>query len=195
MLTAWYLVTFFMLAVRLVVVVAFATHGGPLGFLYAFAESVALFFAVVNLSHAAAVRDVRPVGLAVPLLYAVASLVIPAPQAAQAWVVWVMAAVVLAKLSVRWSLGKAFTVGPAAWVGLRDGGAYGVVRHPMMALSVAIRLVLLAGNLTVWNVAITAVFVLVVVVEVWIEEGFLIGVDSWREYANRVRWRLVPGLW
>lgn len=76
------------------------------------------------------------------------------------------------------------------------GGPYRIVRHPMYTsvLLYAPGTALLLGSL--WGAVATAVIALALVVRIAIEERTLrSGLAGYAEYAARVRWRLLPGVW
>ena len=77
-----------------------------------------------------------------------------------------------------------------------EGGLYRHVRHPMYA-----GLVLVMSGLCIWLGSIaalvaTAVPVTLLVTRIIFEERMLrVRLTGYGEYAGRVRWRLVPGVW
>ncbi len=77
-----------------------------------------------------------------------------------------------------------------------SGGPYAVVRHPMYADAMLLMLgvPLLLGSL--WGLLGVAPMVLLLALRIVGEEAMLIdGLPGYREYAARVRFRLVPGVW
>lgn len=77
-----------------------------------------------------------------------------------------------------------------------DTGPYARVRHPMYlgVLVYVLALTLLLGSL--WGLLPAAVAAGLVVVRARLEEGMLRReLAGYEEYAQRVRWRLVPGVW
>jgi protein-S-isoprenylcysteine O-methyltransferase Ste14 len=77
-----------------------------------------------------------------------------------------------------------------------DAGPYGMVRHPGYA---GITLAVLCSGLVLgsWlSIIPMAVFVVILFSRIVSEDRFLIAnLDGYREYAERVRSRLVPGIW
>ena len=77
-----------------------------------------------------------------------------------------------------------------------DSGAYAVVRHPMYT-----GVVLLLPGMALWLESVAAALLALVpiallVVRIGIEENFLRReLTGYTEYTQRVRWRLVPGVW
>ncbi len=75
-------------------------------------------------------------------------------------------------------------------------GPYAVVRHPMYAYALLflIGAPLLLGSL--WGVAWLAIFLPLLAARTLGEEAVLMhGLPGYREYATKVRYRLVPGIW
>jgi len=75
-------------------------------------------------------------------------------------------------------------------------GPYAVVRHPMYAsvMLFFIGVPLMLG--TWWGLAFVPVFFLMFAVRTRIEERTLVaGLPGYADYATRVRYRLIPGLW
>lgn len=75
-------------------------------------------------------------------------------------------------------------------------GPYAIVRHPMYFGA----LFYFAGSSLVlgswWGLATLPVFALILGVRIGIEEKTLrVGLQGYREYAQRVRWRLIPFIW
>lgn len=77
-----------------------------------------------------------------------------------------------------------------------SNGPYAFVRHPMYSGTILFFLgvALLLGSW--WGVAIAPVFVLLFAFRTRIEERALVeGLPDYADYAARVRYRLVPGVW
>ena len=79
---------------------------------------------------------------------------------------------------------------------LKDTGLYGKVRHPLYtgATVLALGLPIALGS---WIALSSAVcFILVIVIRIKFEEAMLIeGMDGYKEYKKRVRYRLIPGIY
>ena len=77
-----------------------------------------------------------------------------------------------------------------------SSGPYALVRHPMYSAAVLFMagIALLLGSW--WGTALSPVFALLFGVRIRIEEHTLkTGLPGYADYATRVRYRLVPGLW
>jgi len=48
---------------------------------------------------------------------------------------------------------------------------------------------------TFWNLGCLGLVLLLALVEIRWEESYLAGVAEWVAYSERVRWRVVPGVW
>jgi protein-S-isoprenylcysteine O-methyltransferase Ste14 len=94
-------------------------------------------------------------------------------------------------LLILWSLarlGRRFGIGPADR-GLVVSGPYRFVRHPLYSGELLLRLALSAGQP---NAALVfSVLLYLQVLRAWREEQVIAG---YAEYANAVRWRLIPGI-
>lgn len=88
------------------------------------------------------------------------------------------------------SLGRSFGIAPADR-GVVTGGAYRVVRHPLYAGELLFFLGCVVGNPTVRNGLVLAGEAVADLVRILMEERV---VSGYEEYAQRVRWRLIPGV-
>ena len=75
--------------------------------------------------------------------------------------------------------------------GLVTDGSYRRVRHPLYAFEIVFCLGYWLGNLTWWNVAVWALLAGIQVTRALREEK---AIDGYCEYAARVRWRFLPGV-
>ncbi|MGE3075447.1 MAG: isoprenylcysteine carboxylmethyltransferase family protein [Dehalococcoidia bacterium] len=92
------------------------------------------------------------------------------------------------------SLGKSFGV-VAANRGLKVGGLYRVVRHPIYFSHSVTLAGFVIANFWWFNVLNLAVLTCFQVLRICAEERVLRETADYAEYAQRVRWRLVPGLY
>ena len=83
----------------------------------------------------------------------------------------------------------------AANRGLKTAGPYQFVRHPIYACHVVTNIGFLIANPHWINVAILAVVFVAQVFRMRAEERVLTESGTYAEYANEVRWRLVPGVY
>jgi protein-S-isoprenylcysteine O-methyltransferase Ste14 len=89
------------------------------------------------------------------------------------------------------SLNKSFGLGPENR-GIKTGGAYRLVRHPMYAGYMLAELGFFLDNFSFYNLFILAVSILFLLLRLRAEERFLQKDPSYKKYALSVRWRLVP---
>lgn len=76
------------------------------------------------------------------------------------------------------------------------GGPYAAVRHPGYVGAIATNLATPVVLGSVWALAIGAVIVVLFVVRTALEDRTLQReLDGYADYARRVRWRLLPGVW
>jgi protein-S-isoprenylcysteine O-methyltransferase Ste14 len=92
------------------------------------------------------------------------------------------------------SLNKSFGIVPANR-GLRTGGMYGIVRHPMYLGYMLVYLGYLMENLLLWNVLIFFLAVIMQFLRISNEERFLARDKVYRHYMHKVRWKLIPNLY
>lgn len=77
-----------------------------------------------------------------------------------------------------------------------DSGTYAVVRHPMYAsmIPVMVGMALWLGSTA--GVLLAAIPMAILVARIVLEERFLRHhLEGYADYAARVRWRLIPGVW
>jgi len=94
-------------------------------------------------------------------------------------------------LAALFSLNKSFGL-VAANRGVKRGGLYGVVRHPIYAGYFISFAAYVTQNATVYNAALYAVFVCLELLRVAAEERLLSGDPEYVSYVRTTRWRVVP---
>lgn len=83
----------------------------------------------------------------------------------------------------------------AASRGVRRGGPYRLVRHPMYAGYIVTQIGFLALNPSLWNVAVYALAWTTIVMRIAEEEKILSQDPAYRDFKADVRYRLFPGLY
>jgi protein-S-isoprenylcysteine O-methyltransferase Ste14 len=83
----------------------------------------------------------------------------------------------------------------AANRGVRESGPYQFVRHPMYAGYCLAEAAFLMANWTVWNAVVLATALVCQLIRIQAEERLLRQDPAYAAYAERVRWRLIPGLY
>lgn len=91
------------------------------------------------------------------------------------------------------SLGRSFGLMPANR-GIVSHGLYRAVRHPIYLGYVVTHVAFLAANPSIWNLAALAAADLALMLRAVEEERTLLADPHYADYAARVRWRLVPGI-
>ena len=100
----------------------------------------------------------------------------------------------LGLLIVLWAmgtLGRSFGIAPADR-GLVKEGPYRCLRHPMYLGELVSLTGAMIYNLSTRNAILIVVLLLSMLYRIHWEE---LAINSYRSYANRVRWRLIPGVW
>jgi protein-S-isoprenylcysteine O-methyltransferase Ste14 len=79
---------------------------------------------------------------------------------------------------------------------LTDGGPYRWVRHPMYSVAILLFLAMGLALGSLWALVPTLAVLPVLMLRTIDEERLLFdGLSGYRSYAQRVRWRFMPGLW
>jgi protein-S-isoprenylcysteine O-methyltransferase Ste14 len=94
-----------------------------------------------------------------------------------------------AKLALRRSFGIV-----AADRGVKFGGPYAIVRHPMYLGYMITHVGFFLSVPSAWNLSVYALTWTLLIARIVQEERLLMRNDAYRAYAARVRYRLIPGL-
>lgn len=189
----WLVLAFGLIAWRGGLAAVWLVRGDALSVFVGASEAFAVGLGVWNLV-AARRWDVGPGALVCAASHVAAGYVSPGAGAA-VWLVHAVAGVIVVQWALRAWFGSRFSLGVPNFVCLAEFGPYRVIRHPQMALCVLLRVLVLASNPTVENVAWFVAYLGLVVCGVVAEERFLATVPEWVRYARGVRWRLMPGVW
>ena len=92
------------------------------------------------------------------------------------------------------SLGRSFGLLPAHR-GLVSSGLYGLVRHPIYLGYLLTHAAFLVANPGAWNLLVLALADTALVVRAGREESTLARDPDYAAYRDRVRWRLLPGVY
>lgn len=88
-------------------------------------------------------------------------------------------------------LGSSFDVSPADR-GLVVHGPYTLIRHPMYASELFSTMMIVLADLSIWNVAVLITLITTIVLRICWEETII---SNYAKYSDRVRTRLLPGVW
>jgi len=124
-------------------------------------------------------------------LAALAPQALATPARAPLWAQVVSLAGVWLALLALARLGKVFAIAPADR-GLVTGGVYRWLRHPMYAGELLSLMPVAALRLDARNLAVLGVIIVAMMLRVRWEERLL---DGYADYAQRVRWRVIPWVW
>lgn len=102
-----------------------------------------------------------------------------------------MVGVNLLGIGVLLNIGNAFGI-LIAYREVRTSGFYSVIRHPMYLTDILIRIVFLLSHCTVMVFVLTILSSACYVYRALLEERFLSREQSYRDYMERVRYRLIP---
>jgi protein-S-isoprenylcysteine O-methyltransferase Ste14 len=106
----------------------------------------------------------------------------------------IMTAGVFINVSAKVALWRSFGLAPANR-GVRAGGPYRFIRHPMYLGYVVTQAGFLLANPSIANLAIYPLAWTAQLLRIREEEKFLLEDDTYRELAQRVRFRLIPGVY
>ena len=89
------------------------------------------------------------------------------------------------------SLGRSFGILPAVR-DIRTTGAYRVVRHPIYTSYLLMDAAILAADPSRRNVAVFGVATALLLARIQFEEELLSTIEEYRQYTQRIRYRLIP---
>lgn len=89
------------------------------------------------------------------------------------------------------NLGRSFGI-LIACRGVKTGGMYRIVRHPMYASDILLRVGFVVSHFNVYTVALFFISSACYVYRAILEERFLANQPEYREYMNTVRYRFIP---
>ena len=169
--------------------------GSPLYFILFASEFLVVMFSLLR----RATRDVSQrgvdwavalAGTNLPLLAQPGGVPLAPEAVSAALMIFGLLASIWAKLSLRRSFGIV-----AANRGVKTSGPYTLIRHPMYAGYLVIQVGFLLFSPTLWNLLIYVAAASLQLLRMQAEEEILRQDPTYRDYADRVRYRLVPGLY
>jgi protein-S-isoprenylcysteine O-methyltransferase Ste14 len=173
----------------------FARTGRPTGLLLLASEALVVVLTVVRRSPAAVDRSVRAralttLSLVGPPLVRPAAI---APVAGELFTAGLSAIGLLIVIGGKMSLGRSFGLMPANR-GIVSSGLYRLVRHPIYLGYIITHVGFVLAHPTMWNVALLVTADLALLTRAVCEEQTLARAPEYRAYQERVRWRVVPGV-
>jgi protein-S-isoprenylcysteine O-methyltransferase Ste14 len=158
-----------------------------------FSEGAAVFFILTrrftrNVSLNPADWAVAIVGTCFPLLVRPSAVeaILPLPVSAG-----LMAAGILLQIMAKFTLRRSFGVVPANR-GVKVGGPYRLLRHPMYAGYVMTHIAFFGLHPTLWNIAVYATAFIAQCCRLLAEERVLSRDEGYRAFMKTTRWRLIP---
>ncbi|MGI9293938.1 MAG: methyltransferase family protein [Pseudomonadales bacterium] len=91
-------------------------------------------------------------------------------------------------------LSRSFGLLPA-YRGVKSGGLYSWVRHPLYTAYVISFIGYWINNQSIENAAVAFFGTVFLVMRIYHEEALLLKYADYTRYANRIRWRLIPAIW
>jgi protein-S-isoprenylcysteine O-methyltransferase Ste14 len=173
---------------------AYLANGGPGYVLLLISEGLVVGFILMRrMAHNVSLRPsewcIAIVGTLFPLLINPSGDQLVPSLLANALMLAGLAINIWAKLSLRRSFGVV-----AANRGIKTRGAYSLIRHPMYFGYVVTQVGFLLSNFTSWNLMVYGAALLLQILRIKAEERVLAQDPLYTSYAERVRYRLFPGV-
>jgi protein-S-isoprenylcysteine O-methyltransferase Ste14 len=185
---------FSMMAVRLSI--NFARTGHATGLLLVASEALVVVLTVFRRSAATVDRSLRARLLTLFATFGapiVKPVVHGTPLAPEAATVMTCAVGLIIVILGKMSLGRSFGLTPANR-GIVSTGVYRFVRHPIYLGYLITHIGFILANPLVWNYAVLAAADLALILRARVEEETLMKDSAYRAYIQRVRFRLIPGV-
>jgi protein-S-isoprenylcysteine O-methyltransferase Ste14 len=173
----------------------FARTGRPTGLLLLASEALVVVLTVFRRAPRVVDRSMRARALTILSLVG-PPLVRPAgipPLAPELFTALFSALGLLIVIGGKMSLGRSFGLMPANR-GIVSSGLYRIVRHPIYLGYLITHVGFLCAHPTPWNLALLVTADLALLTRAVCEEETLARASEYRAYQQRVRWRVVPGL-
>jgi len=187
----------FLLALSLwaIVRLAPAIAAEPQVSLLLISETLAVAF--ILLRRPARRIDVTPYAAGVAFLGTSAPLLVMAPG--DGWIPSTLGAVLMAaglllNIAAKIALNRSFGLA-AANRGVKRAGPYRLLRHPMYAGYALTQATFLLLNPSLWNLGVYALSWSVQLLRIRAEEKLLLEDPAYCDYAGKVRFRLIPGIY
>jgi protein-S-isoprenylcysteine O-methyltransferase Ste14 len=187
------IVLFSMMAIRFAG--DFVATGRVTGLLLLMSEVLVVLFTALRRSAIVVDRSIRARTLTAlsmlgpPLMVPAVSVAVAPETVTVALSVAGIGVVIMGKLS----LGRSFGLMPANR-GIVSTGVYRLVRHPIYTGYLITHVAFLLANPGAWNIAILACADVALLARAVCEEATLARDVAYREYRQKVRWRICPGV-
>ncbi len=119
--------------------------------------------------------------------------VVRAPLASEAFTILISVIGLIVVIIGKMSLGRSFGLTPANR-GIVSTGLYRLVRHPIYLGYLVTHIAFVLANPLAWNLLVLTAADIALVLRAKVEEETLAKDGAYREYMQRVRFRLVPGV-
>ena len=174
---------------------SFLTNSAPILLVLILSEGLIVFFLILrrrttNISLKPRDWLIAFGGTAAPLLVDPAGGVVLVPGLVS---LVLMLAGFFLQIAAKATLGRRFGL-VAANRGVTKGGPYGLLRHPMYAGYSLMHIGFFLGHAGVWNAAVYLAAILLQIVRLMAEEALLSEDAEYRAFCERVRYRLIPGV-
>lgn len=174
----------------------FLRHGHVTGLLLVGSEALVVVLTVFRRSAGTVDRTLRARLLTVFSCFGpplVKPAVAVAPMASEAFTVLVSAIGLLIVIVGKLTLGRSFGLTPANR-GVVSSGVYRLVRHPIYLGYLITHVGFVVANPLNWNLAVLAAADIALLLRAILEEKTLAKDAAYRQYMQRVRYRLLPGV-
>ena len=187
------LTLYFFLLAR--VMIGFAAHANLISLLLVLSEGFVVVFVLLRRSTQNISQKPRDWlmalgGTVAPLLVDTSEGGVLAPIG---FLIVMMLAGIFLQLAAKLTLGRRFGVVPANR-GVTVAGPYRLLRHPMYAGYLLTHIAYFLGHASLWNAAIYLVEAAFQIARIKAEEALLAEDAGYRSFRDRVRYRLLPGV-
>jgi protein-S-isoprenylcysteine O-methyltransferase Ste14 len=173
---------------------AIIAAGGFVPWAFGISEAIALVTTCYALVYGRV--DASVAGLLVPVLHLSALLYdVSSPRLGPEWAAGFYLPLVFLQMLLRLRMGWSCTVGVPVFVNLLQRWPYSMIRHPLAVLEITLGWLVYMWVPSSWNLLAFALHCWSCQLIVIIEERFLMTHDGYQQYAARVRWRMLPGIW
>lgn len=187
------LYSYLFIALRTVMLVKFARQTDhPLAILFAVSEGLILIGTIICMRLGEVDKSVT--GYIVPLAFCLPLTLNTRVPSVDTYGPYLLAALLL-QVALRLFMGTTCTASVPVYRRVISSGPFAIIRHPLSLLESVIIVLMAATFPSPRNTKIAIVTIAMFAVGVLAEEKHLYKQNEYRTYAQRVRWRWVPGIW